>query len=90
MRLLRTKHAKDVVEMIADIFKVGPLTYPKIFQCVNGSEFKAEVNKMLEKHGVNCSARNDKIQTYSHSICRSSEQNPRREIIQGARCARVE
>ena len=52
MRLLRTKQAKDVAEMIADIYKVGPLTYPKIFQCDNGSEFKADVTKMLEKHEV--------------------------------------
>ena len=51
-RPLRTKQAKDMAEMIADIYKVGPLTYPKIFQCDNGSEFKAEVTKMLEKHGV--------------------------------------
>ena len=36
--------------MIADIYKVGPLTYPKIFQCNNGSEFKGEVTKLLEKH----------------------------------------
>ena len=35
-RLLRTKYARDVAEMIADIYKVGPLTYPKIFQCDNG------------------------------------------------------
>ena len=51
-RLLRTKQVKDVVDMIADIYKVGPLTYPKIFQCDNGSEFKAEVTKMLEKYEV--------------------------------------
>ena len=51
-RPLRTKQAKDVAEMIADIYKVGPFTYPKIFQCDNGSKFKAEVTKMLEKHGV--------------------------------------
>ena len=38
--------------MISNIYKVGLLTYPKIFQCDNGSEFKAEVTKMLEKHGV--------------------------------------
>ena len=38
--------------MIADIYKVGPLTYLKIFQCDNGSEFKGEVTKMLEKHKV--------------------------------------
>ena len=51
-RPLRTKQVKDVAEMIADIYKVGPLTYPSTFQCDNGSEFKAEVTKMLEKHDV--------------------------------------
>ena len=51
-RPLRTKQARDVAEMIADIYKVGPLTYPKIFQCDNGSEFKGYVTKMLEKNEV--------------------------------------
>ena len=51
-RPMRTKQAKDVAEMTADIYKVGPLKYPKIFQCDNGSKFKAEVTKLLEKHGV--------------------------------------
>ena len=51
-RPLRMKQVKDVAEMIADICKVGPLMYPKIFQCDNGSEFKGEVTKMLEKHEV--------------------------------------
>ena len=51
-RPLRTKQAKDEADMIADIYEVGPLTYPEVFQCNNGSEFKAEVPKMLEKHGV--------------------------------------
>ena len=51
-RPLRAKQMRDVAEMIADIYKVGPLTYPKIFQCDNGSEFKGEVTKMLEKHKV--------------------------------------
>ena len=52
VRLLRTKQARDVSEMIADIYKVGPLMYPSTFQCDNGSEFKGEVTKMLEKHEV--------------------------------------
>ena len=43
---------KNVAEMIADIYKVGLLTYPKVFQCNNGSNFKAGVTKMLEKHRV--------------------------------------
>ena len=51
-RPLRMKQAHDVAEMIADIYKVGPLTYPKIFQCDNGSEFKGDVTKMLEKQEV--------------------------------------
>ena len=54
-RLLRTKQARDVAEMIADIYKVVPLMYPQIFQCNNGSEFKGEMTKMtkmLEKHEV--------------------------------------
>ena len=38
--------------MIADICKVGPLKFPKIFQCDNGSEFKGDVTKMLEKNEV--------------------------------------
>ena len=41
-RPLITKQAKDIADMFANIHKVGPLTYPKIFQCNNGSEFKAE------------------------------------------------
>ena len=51
-RPLRTKQAKDVADMITDIYKVDPLTYPKIFQRDNGSELKAEVTKLLEKHEV--------------------------------------
>ena len=52
VRPLRTKQARNVAEMIVDIYKVGPLTYPKIFQCDNGSKFKGEVAEMLEKHKV--------------------------------------
>ena len=51
-RPLRTKQARDVAEMFADIYKVGPLTYPSTFQCDNGSECKGEVTKMLEKNEV--------------------------------------
>ena len=51
-RPLRTKQACDVAEMITDIYKVGPLMYPSTFQCDNGSEFKEEVTKLLEKQEV--------------------------------------
>ena len=46
------KQAADVATMITDIYKVGPLTYPKTFQCDNGSEFKEEVTKLLQKQEV--------------------------------------
>ena len=49
---LRMKHAKDKANMIADIHKVGPFTCPKVFQYDNGSEFRAEMTRMLEKQGV--------------------------------------
>ena len=48
MRPLRTKQARDVVKMIADIYKVGPLTYPSIFQCNNSSQFKGVMTKMFK------------------------------------------
>ena len=51
-RPLRTKQVRDVAEMIADIYKDGPLKYRKIFQCDNGSKFKGDVTKMLEKNEV--------------------------------------
>ena len=52
VRPLRTKQACDVAGMMANIYKVGPLTYPSTFQCDNGSKFKGEMTKMLEKHEV--------------------------------------
>ncbi|XP_057302760.1 uncharacterized protein LOC130636926 [Hydractinia symbiolongicarpus] len=56
-RPLRTKKASKVADMIKDIYakpggKAGPLRYPKIFQCDNGSEFKSDVTKLLEGKGV--------------------------------------
>ena len=72
--------------MIADIYKVSPLTYPMIFQCDNGSEFKAEVTKMLEKHEVRIQCATTK---YKHTHT-AFEQDPRRAIIQGTICTIVE
>ena len=47
VRPLRTKQVRNVAEMIADIYKVGPLKYPKIFQCDNGSEFNNKTNDLI-------------------------------------------
>ena len=49
-RPLRTKQGKGIACMIADIYKVGPLTYPKVFQCNNGGEFKADMVKYKHTH----------------------------------------
>ena len=39
--------------MLEAIYKKGGLfKYPKFFQCDNGSAFKNEVIKLLEKHNV--------------------------------------
>ena len=51
-RPLRTKQAKDIAELIVDIYKVGPLTYAKTFQYDSSSEFKEEVNSLLDKNEV--------------------------------------
>ena len=51
-RPLRTKQVRDVAEMVAEIYKVGPLKYPKIFLYDNGRELKGDVTKMLEKNEV--------------------------------------
>ena len=51
-RPLKTKKASEVSDMLEDIYKKGPLKYPETFQCDNGSEFKGDVTKLLEKHNV--------------------------------------
>ena len=52
IRPLRMKLVKNIADMIANTYKVDPLTYPKVFQCDNHSEFKAGVTKVLKKHKV--------------------------------------
>ena len=86
VRLLRMKQASDVAEMIADIYKVGPLTYPGTFQSDNGSKFKKEMTKMLEKQEVKIQRVTTK---YKHTHT-AFVQNHCREVIQGSRCPRVE
>ena len=51
-RPLKTKKAKEVADMIADIYKVGPLKYPKTVMIDAGTEFMADVTKLFEKHKV--------------------------------------
>ena len=50
-RPLRTKKSTKVAYVLEAIHKKGGVfKYPKTFQCDNGSEFKNEVTKLLEKH----------------------------------------
>ena len=52
-RPLRTKKSSEVAFVLLAIYKKGGVfKYPKVFQCDNGSEFKNEVTKLLEKHNV--------------------------------------
>ena len=54
VRPLKTKKSSEVAFVLEAIYKKGGVfKYPKAFQCDNGSEFKNEVTKLLEKHNVN-------------------------------------
>ena len=48
---LRTKKSSEVAFVLEAIYKKAGV-FPKAFQCNNGSEFKNEVTKMLQKHNI--------------------------------------
>ena len=50
---LRTKKSSKVAFVLEVIYKTGGVfKYPRTFQCDNGSEFKNEVTKLLEKNSI--------------------------------------
>ena len=52
-RPLTTKKSSEVAFVLGAIYKKGgAFKYPKVLQIDNGSEFKGEVTKLLEKHNV--------------------------------------
>ena len=51
-RPLKTKKASEFVEMFKDIYKRGPLRYPKELHVDNGTEIKADVLKLMKEHDV--------------------------------------
>ena len=52
-RSLRSKKSSEVVFLLEAVYKKGGVfKYPKRFQCGNGSVFKNEVTKLLEKHNI--------------------------------------
>ena len=51
-RPLKTKKASEVADMLRDIYKKGPLKYPQELHVDNGTEFKADVLKLMTEHDV--------------------------------------
>ena len=51
-RPLKTKKASEVAEMFNDIYKKGPLRYPKELHVDGGTEFKSNVDKLMQDHDV--------------------------------------
>ena len=50
---LRTKKSSEVAFVLEVIYKKGSVfKCPKTFQCNNGSQFKNELTKLLEKHST--------------------------------------
>ena len=67
-RPLRTKKSSEVAFVLEGIYKKGSVfKYPKAFQCDNGSEFKNEVTKLLEKHSVDIRRATTKYK-HTHTI----------------------
>ena len=52
-RPLTSKRADEVAKAFANIYKTGPLSWPKTLMVDDGHEFKGEVSTLLGKHGVN-------------------------------------
>ena len=51
-RPLKTKKASEVADMLKDLYRKGPLKYPKELHVDNGTEFKADVLKLMKEHDV--------------------------------------
>ena len=51
-RPLKTKKASEVADMLRDVYKKGSLKYPKELHVDNGTEFKADVLKLMKERDV--------------------------------------
>ena len=49
---LTERSATAVAEALVKIYRRGPLTFPRLVQCDEGSEFKGKVNQLFLKHRV--------------------------------------
>ena len=78
---LRTKNLSEVAFVLEAIYKKGGVfKCPKAFQCDNGSEFKNQVAKLLEKHHVNIRMTTMKYK-HTHTAFRGSLQQRISKII---------
>ena len=75
--------------MLRDIYKKGPLRYPKEFHVDNGTEFKADVLKLMKEKGVEGGLGNDKVSPQFHCVYRAFQQDFSRAAVQGSRRARA-
>ena len=79
---MRMKHVKDVPNMIADIHKVGPLTYPRnsggIMEVSSKQGYKAA--GAAWSNDIMC---NDKVQAHLHGIHRGYEKATHGATLQG-------
>ena len=53
-KTFENEKASDIAFFLKTIYesKANPLTWPEVFQCDNGSEFKADVTKLLKLQSV--------------------------------------
>ena len=91
-RPLRTKKASDVEFLLKTIYenKKIPLNYPTEFQCDNGSEFKADVTKLLEKHNVKIRRATTKYRHTFTAFVENFNKILSETIIQNSRCTRTQ
>ena len=51
-RPLTSKHADEVAKSFTDIYKTGPLSWPRLLQVDPGREFMGVVSKLMTQHNV--------------------------------------
>ena len=68
-RALDTKKASKVAFVLEARYKKGGVfKYREVFHCDNGSEFKSDVRRLLEKHDVDIRKKPNNLHAYSHSF----------------------
>ena len=61
-RPLRSKKASEVADRFRDIYRKGPLKYPKELYVDNGTEFRSAVDQLMTEHKVSIKQSTTKYQ----------------------------